>query len=164
MRPAWSDLTLTEIYSRRMTERVSVAIVGAGQAGLATSFFLEQAGVEHVVLEAGRVAETWRSRRWDSFCLVTPNWSVKLPGAPYAGPDPDGYMNLAELIDHFQRWSDSFHAPVTEGSEVSALDTDGDDFVLRLPTGELRARAVVVASGGYQRAHIPANSNQDRKS
>jgi putative flavoprotein involved in K+ transport len=143
-----------------MTERVEVAIIGAGQAGLATSWYLKQANVDHVILEAGRVAETWRSRRWDSFCLVTPNWSVKLPGAPYAGPDPDGYMNLAELIDHLQRWSDSFQAPVTEGSEVSALETDGDDFVLTLPTGKLRARAVVVASGGYQRAHIPANSNQ----
>jgi putative flavoprotein involved in K+ transport len=143
-----------------MTEKVDVAIVGAGQAGLATSWYLKQANVEHVILEAGRVAETWRSRRWDSFCLVTPNWTVKLPGAPYAGPDPDGYMNLAELIEHFQNWSDSFRAPLTEGSEVSALDTDGDDFVLTLPTGKLRARTVVVASGGYQRAHIPANSNQ----
>jgi putative flavoprotein involved in K+ transport len=60
---------------------VEVAIIGAGQAGLATSWYLTQAGVEHVVLEAGRVAETWRARRWDSFCLVTPNWGVDLPGA-----------------------------------------------------------------------------------
>ena len=67
---------------------MDVAIVGGGQSGLATSWFLKQAGVDHVVLEAGRIAETWRSRRWDSFCLVTPNWSVKLPGGHYPGPAP----------------------------------------------------------------------------
>jgi len=143
-----------------MSESVDVAIVGAGQAGLATSWYLTQANVDHVVLEAGRVAETWRSRRWDSFCLVTPNWSVKLPGGEYSGPEPDGFMDRAALVDHFQRWSDSFHAPVRDGCHVSALDPEGDGFVLSLPGGKLRARTVVVASGGYQRAHLPANSDQ----
>src|SRR5689334_7925714 len=101
-----------------MTERVDVAIIGGGSAGLATSWYLTQAGVDHVVLEAGRVAETWRTRRWDSFCLVTPNWSVNLPGAKYDGPDPDGFMPLAQLIDYLQAWSDSFHAPVREQTGV----------------------------------------------
>src|SRR5213595_2378724 len=111
-----------------MVESVEVAIVGAGQAGLATSWYLKQAGVEHVVLEAGRIAETWRTRRWDSFCLVTPNWSVTLPGAPYSGPDADGFMGRDELIEHFQRWADSFAAPVKEGCTVSALGTRDDGF------------------------------------
>src|SRR5205809_5610981 len=105
-----------------MTESVEVAVVGAGQAGTATSWYLKQAGVEHVVLESGRVAETWRSRRWDSFCLVTPNWSVRLPGAAYSGPDPDGFMGRSELVEHFQRWADSFAAPVTERCPVSMLE------------------------------------------
>ena len=143
-----------------MTESVEVAIVGAGQAGLATSWYLEQAGVEHLVLEAGRVAETWRSRRWDSFCLVTPNWTVQLPGAPYRGPDPDGFMGRDELVDHFLEWAGSFHAPVREGCRVSALDIDGRDFVLNMGAESLRARNVVVASGGYQRAYRPPNSEQ----
>jgi putative flavoprotein involved in K+ transport len=143
-----------------MTEKVNVAVIGAGQAGLATSWHLKQAGVDHVVLEAGRIAETWRTRRWDSFCLVTPNWTVKLPGGEYAGPDPDGYMNLPELIGHFEHWAESFGPPVTEGCPVSALDGEGDGFTLALADGRLRARSVVIATGGYQRAHRPANADQ----
>jgi cation diffusion facilitator CzcD-associated flavoprotein CzcO len=138
----------------------NVAIIGAGQAGLATSYHLTQLGVDHVVLEAGRVAETWRSRRWDSFCLVTPNWSVRLPGGEYAGPDPDGFMNREELVDHFQRWTDSFRAPVKQRCAVSALDGDGDGFALTIGAGKIRARSVVVATGGYQRAHLPPNAAQ----
>jgi putative flavoprotein involved in K+ transport len=141
-----------------VSETVDVAVIGAGQAGLATSYFLKQTNVEHVVLDAGRVAETWRSRRWDSFCLVTPNWTVQLPGAPYRGPDPDGFMNREELVDHFQQWSDSFAAPVQQYSRVSALRQNGDGFALELPDTQLRARNVVVATGGYQRAHQPPGS------
>ena len=143
-----------------MKGKVDAAIVGAGQAGLATSWYLTQAGVEHVILESGCVAETWRSRRWDSFCLVTPNWSVNLPGAKYAGPDPGGYMPLMELVDYFQSWADSFGAPVEERCAVSALNAGGDGFELSLPDGKLRARIVVVATGGYQRAHRPAGGEQ----
>ena len=143
-----------------MRTDVNVAIIGAGQAGLATSWYLTRANVDHVVFESGRVAETWRSRRWDSFCLVTPNWSVALPGGKYAGPDPDGFMNLQELVDHFQGWADSFHAPVRESCSVAALDADGENFLLTTSNGKVRARTVVVASGGYQRAHLPANANQ----
>ncbi|HET7419925.1 MAG TPA: NAD(P)-binding domain-containing protein [Candidatus Dormibacteraeota bacterium] len=138
----------------------NVAIIGAGQAGLATSYHLQHAGVDHVVLEAGRVAETWRSRRWDSFCLVTPNWSVRLPGGAYEGPEPDGFMDKKQLVDHFQRWAGGFGAPVKERCTVAALDADGDGFQLTTSEGRTRARTVVVASGGYQRAHRPANADQ----
>jgi len=143
-----------------VTSGVNVAVIGAGQAGLATSWHLKQAGVDHVVLEAGRVAETWRSRRWDSFCLVTPNWSVQLPGGAYEGPDPDGFMNLAELVGHFEVWAGSFHAPVVGGCQVTSLDADGDGFLLTTPERKLRARTVVVATGGYQRAHRPSSAGQ----
>ncbi len=138
-----------------MERSVDVAIIGAGQAGLATSWYLTQAKVDHVVLEAGRAAETWRTRRWDSFCLVTPNWSVQLPGAKYAGPEPDGFMPLAELVDHFQSWADSFDAPVDERSPVESLEIDNGGFGLSLPTGTLKARSVVVATGAYQRPYRP---------
>jgi len=141
-------------------ETANVAIVGAGQAGLATSWYLKQANVDHVVLEAGRVGETWRTRRWDSFCLVTPNWTVRLPGGKYAGPDPDGFMDREALVEHFQRWSDSFEAPIKQQCAVSALDADGDHFVLSTADGKVRARNVVVASGGYQRPYLPPNAGQ----
>src|SRR5260370_14006345 len=143
-----------------MSESVNVAIIGAGQAGLATSWHLKQLGVDHVILEAGRVAETWRSRRWDSFCLVHPNWSVQLPGGEYRGPDPNGFMDKGELVAHFQGWANSFRAPVREGCAVTALDADGEGFGLSTSGGRITARSVVVATGGYQRPFPPANASQ----
>ena len=138
---------------------MDVAIIGAGQAGLATSWHLRQAGVDHLVLEGGRVGETWRTRRWDSFCLVTPNWGVQLPGATYIGPDPDGFMLLAELIEHLDDWAVSFRAPVHEHTPVLRLDTDpGGGFVITMPDEKLRARNVVVATGAYQRPLRPAGA------
>lgn len=138
-----------------MTRDVEVAIIGGGQAGLATSWYLAQEGVDHVVLEAGRVAETWRSRRWDSFCLVTPNWSVRLPGAVYSGPDPDGFMPLADIVDHIETWAASFEAPVEEGAQVASLEEADRGFLLRLGARTIKARKVVVATGAYQCAHRP---------
>jgi putative flavoprotein involved in K+ transport len=142
-----------------MRANVDVAIIGGGHAGLATSWHLKDAGVDHVVLEAGRVAETWRTRRWDSFCLVTPNWSVQLPGAKYAGPDPDGYMSLAELIDYFEAWADSFDAPVESGCQVASLEVDNGGFLISMASGKVKARTVVVATGAFQRAHRPGGAD-----
>lgn len=139
-----------------MTESVEVAIVGAGQAGLALSHELSGAGVEHVVLERGRVGESWR-RRWDSFCLVIPNWTVQLPGASYDGDDPDGFLARDEIVALLARYAGGFRAPVREGVHVSALEADPDDgFLLRTSGGDLRARQVVAASGGYQKPFRPA--------
>jgi hypothetical protein len=84
-----------------MEERFGVVIVGGGQAGLAVSHELTALGVDHVILERGRVAQTWRDR-WDSFCLVTPNWSVQLPGGAYAGDDPDGFMGREDIVRHLE--------------------------------------------------------------
>jgi putative flavoprotein involved in K+ transport len=136
-------------------ERVDVVVVGAGQAGLATSHELTEAGVEHVVLERGRVGQTWRGR-WDSFCLVTPNWSVQLPGGRYEGPDPDGFMPRDEIVASLERYAGSFGAPVREATEVRSMEAEADGgFVLRTTDGDLRARDVVLATGAYQRPHRP---------
>jgi putative flavoprotein involved in K+ transport len=139
-----------------MTEIIDVVVVGAGQAGLSLSYELRHAGVDHVVLERGGVGQTWRSR-WDSFCLVIPNWTVQLPGGRYEGADPDGFMARDDIVDHLVSYAHRFRAPVREGIDVAALGpSDDGDFLLRTSAGEIRARQVVLASGGYQRPHRPA--------
>ena len=138
-----------------MDESIDVAIVGGGQAGLATSHELTEAGIEHVVLEQGRLGQTWRTR-WDSFCLVTPNWSVRLPGHPYDGDDPDSYMPRDEIVSYLERYAAGFGAPVREGIKVTSLaEAPAGGFVLQTSDGEIRAKSVVVATGAYQRAHRP---------
>jgi putative flavoprotein involved in K+ transport len=135
-------------------ESVRVVVVGAGQAGLATSHELSERGVEHLVLERGRVGQTWR-RRWRSFCLVTPNWSVQLPGGAYEGPEPDAFMTREELVAFFEGYAKGIGAPVREGVEVVAIDRTDDGFEVRTSDGELRAERVVLATGAYQRPYRP---------
>jgi putative flavoprotein involved in K+ transport len=138
-----------------MVDEDGVVIVGAGQAGLAVSCRLHEAGVPHVVLEKARVGETWR-RRWDSFCLVTPNWTVQLPSYPYDGDDPDGFMLRDEVVGYLERYAAACEAPVREGVEVRSLRRDDGGFALETSGGRLRARTVVLATGAYQRPHRPA--------
>lgn len=136
-----------------MGER-SVVVIGGGQAGLATSYELTSRGVEHVVLERGHVGQTWRDR-WDSFCLVTPNWSVQLPGAVYDGDEPDGYMPRDELVAYLEAWATRFGAPVLEGVEVTSIAKPDGSFVVETSADEIRADDVVLATGAYQRAYLP---------
>jgi putative flavoprotein involved in K+ transport len=137
---------------------VPVVIVGAGQAGLAVSHELALLGVEHTVLERGKVANTWRGR-WDSFCLVTPNWTVQLPGGRYDGADPDGYMPRDEIVAHLERYARSFSAPVREGVEVRSLEPVPDGFILATSEGEIRTRTVVLTTGAYQKPHRPRGAD-----
>ena len=129
-------------------ERVDVAVVGGGQAGLATSHELSARGVEHVVLERGRVGQTWRTR-WDSFCLVTPNWGIRLPGHPYGGPDPDGYLPRDEIVAYLESYASAARVPLREGTAVTAVRRDEDGFVLDTSIVTVRARRLVVPSGAY---------------
>jgi putative flavoprotein involved in K+ transport len=139
-----------------MTERLGVVVVGAGQAGLAVSCELARAGVPHAVLEKGRVGETWRGR-WDSFCLVTPNWSVQLPDHPYDGDDPDGFMPRDEIVAYLERYASAVQAPVREGVDVTALRPGGGGgLTLDTSHGVLEAETVVLTTGAYQRPHRPA--------
>ncbi len=132
-----------------------VVIIGAGQAGLALSHELTDAGVEHVVLERRRVGETWRGR-WDSFCLVTPNWTMDLPGFPYDGDDPQGFVPRDEIVAYLERYAASFKAPVQTGVEVHGVDAaPGGGFRLQASSGELLASQVVLATGAYQKPHRP---------
>ena len=128
-------------------------VIGAGQAGLGTSYYLKRLGVEHTVLERGRIAESWRSQRWDSFAVNSPNSFNGLPGAPYEGPMPDGFYSRGELVDAYDRYAERYQLPVRTGAKVTSVtrQTDRDCFVLRArtPRGEvtLYTRSVVVAAG-----------------
>jgi putative flavoprotein involved in K+ transport len=138
-----------------MALTTEVAIVGAGQAGLATSFFLSQAGLDHVVLEAGDVGESWRER-WDTFRLVTPNWTVRLPGFEYGGGDPEGFMTGRETREHLMEYARRQRAPVRPGQRVTGLALSGRGYRLSTSTGmTVSCRQVVVATGPFQCARIP---------
>lgn len=140
-----------------MTSRVDAVVVGAGHAGLSTSFYLTQQGREHVVLEQGRIGETWRSQRWDSFTLVTPNWMLRLPGFPYRGHDPDGFLARDEVVAHLEAYAASFGAPVRSGVRVLAVEPRPGvaGYVVTTDQGTLATPVVVVATGFYDRPRVP---------
>lgn len=142
------------------TERTETLIVGAGQAGLATSYYLTQQGREHIVLErAASAGSAWRDGRWDSFTLVTPNWSFKLPGAEYDGPDREGYMPRDRIVLYLQEYAERFGLPVrynTEVLSVQQLDGPGSGYMVETSRGAYRADNVVIATGFEQLPKIPS--------
>jgi putative flavoprotein involved in K+ transport len=141
-----------------VTERIETVVVGGGQAGLAASRELTQAGVDHVVLEKGRIGQTWRGR-WDSFCLVTPNWSLQLPGHHYDGDDPHGFMPRDEIVAYLERYGAACGAPVREGVEVTSLRRlPSGALALESSAGDIEARTVVLSTGAYQRPRRPAGA------
>ena len=134
----------------------AVAVVGGGQAGLSVSWYLKQAGVDHVVFEKERAGYAWQAERWDTFCLVTPNWQCQLPGYPYPGSDPHGFMVRDEIIDYFHGFVSSFDPPLREGVAVKSLQRNPrSGFNLETTEGIHLADQVVIASGGYQIPIVP---------
>ena len=133
-----------------------VIVIGAGQAGLSMSWHLKDRGVEHVVLEAKRFGSEWRESRWDSFCLVTPNWQCQLPGFPYDGDDPHGFMVKDEIVGYLERYVASFDPPLREGVAVSRVRRAGEVLEVTTDDGEvLTAGHVVIATGCYQNPIMP---------
>ena len=130
-------------------------IIGAGHAGLAVSRCLADRGVRHVVLDRGRVGERWRTARWDSFRLLTPNWLSRLPGWAYAGPEPDGYMTAGEFVDHLSGYARSFDAPVRPHTRVTRVARAGAGFTVHTDRGVWAARHVVIATGYHGHAKVP---------
>ncbi|MFD0852346.1 NAD(P)-binding domain-containing protein, partial [Actinomadura adrarensis] len=117
-----------------------VVVIGGGQAGLSISHHLRERGIEHVVIEAGRAGREWRERRWDSFCLVTPNWQCRLPGFHYSGPDPDGFMGRDEIVRYIEEYVALTRPPLVEGVRVTRLRRAGDGtFLLSTTSGDLTA-------------------------
>ncbi|HEX8322711.1 MAG TPA: MSMEG_0569 family flavin-dependent oxidoreductase [Tepidisphaeraceae bacterium] len=136
-------------------EHFPVIVIGGGQSGLSVSYCLKQAGIRHVVLERSSVAHAWQTQRWDTFCLVTPNWQCKLPGFDYRGADPNGFMVKDEIVRYVRDYAASFDAPVREGVGVTKLTRNEDGYVLETTAGPLMADQVVVAVGGYHRPIFP---------
>jgi putative flavoprotein involved in K+ transport len=141
-----------------VSDRQQVVVIGGGQAGLAVSRELTEAGMSHVVLERGSVGQTWRDR-WESFCLVTPNWSMRLPGQPYDGEDPDAFDPRDDIVAFLERYASKCGTPIHEGVDVRLLDRLPDGgFRLQTSVDEIEADTVVLATGAYQRPHRPAGS------
>ena len=137
-------------------ESHNIVIIGAGSAGLATSYFLTERNIAHVVLERGLVGNTWDVERWDGFHLVNPNWAVRLPGFHYSGTEPDGYLSKIETVDYLQNYAKHFGAPVRTGVDIANLERVGHRYLLTSSSGERhRARCVVVATGAFGVPKIP---------
>jgi putative flavoprotein involved in K+ transport len=149
-------MTHSAMASAQSIAHHSVAVIGGGQAGLSISWYLARSGIDHVVFEKHRGGHAWHAERWDTFCLVTPNWQCRLPGFPYQGSDPHGFMSRKEIIEYIDAFVASFNPPLREGVTVKSLKATAQHaYALETTDGLCMADQVVVASGGYQIPVIP---------
>jgi putative flavoprotein involved in K+ transport len=142
--------------AERAIEHFTTVVIGAGHAGLATSRCLSERSVDHVVLERGEVANSWRRERWDSLRLLTPNWQSRLPGYRYEGADPDGFMTMPEVIEFVTRFADVAGAPVRTHTAVTSVTQTDEGYHVATNRGDLRCRSLVVASGACNLPNVPA--------
>ena len=138
-----------------MSQHVTVAVIGGSQAGLSMSYYLSANNINHIVIEKNSVAHSWRTQRWDSFCLVTPNWQCKLPGYDYPGNDPNGFMIRDDIVAYVENYAQRINAPLKEGTGVTLLTRADNGFHLETTDGAYTADAVVLAVGGYHQPNIP---------
>ncbi len=144
-----------------MSKHIDTIVVGGGQAGLSVSWYLKRAGRKHLVLDRGRVGDTWR-RRWDTFCLVTPNWCCRLPGFPYDGDEPEGFMLRDEIVAYVERFAKSFDPPLQGGVEVRRVGPSSNPgrFSLETSDGSFDADNVIIAVGTHQHPNFPTWSGK----
>jgi putative flavoprotein involved in K+ transport len=133
----------------------TTVVIGAGHAGLSASHFLSDRSIDHVVLERGEVANSWRTERWDSLRLLTPNWQSRLPGLRYEGPDPDGYMTVGEVTEFISRFAKTARAPVRTGVNVTSVRRSPDGYTVTTSDGPIECRTVVIATGACNRPVVP---------
>jgi putative flavoprotein involved in K+ transport len=136
--------------------RTDAVVIGAGHSGLAMSHCLDERSIDHVVLERGEVANSWRHERWDSLRLLTPNWLSSLPGLAYDGDDAEGYMTMPEVIDFIDRYARIVAAPLATRTNVTSLTARDGGYTVTTEHGELQCRSVVVASGACNLPSVPA--------
>jgi putative flavoprotein involved in K+ transport len=135
--------------------RITTVVIGAGHAGLAMSRCLAERAIEHVVLERGEVANAWRTGRWDSLRLLTPNWQRRLPGFGDEGGDPDGFATVPETVAFIDRYARAISAPVRTGTRVTSVRRDDAGYLVRTDRGDWHARAVVIATGACSIPRLP---------
>ncbi len=139
-----------------MNNYYPVIIVGGGQAGLSMSYCLKQRSIDHIIFEKNSIGHEWRSRRWDTFCLVTPNWQCQLPGYPYSGKDPDGFMRKDEIVEYLEGYAAMFAPPIKEGVTVTKVcQIEAGGFAVSTSIGEYTSDRVVIAVSGYHHPKIP---------
>jgi len=131
-------------------------VVGAGHAGLAASYFLTRRSIDHVLLERGEVANSWRHERWDSLKLFTPNWQAQLPGYGYAGNDPDGFMAVNDVIEFIEGYANRCNAPVKTSTTVTSVAPAGSGYRVDTDRGAWRCRSIIIASGACNIPVVPA--------
>ena len=136
--------------------KTDCVIIGAGHCGLAMSYHLTELSIDHVVLERGEIANSWKRERWDSLRLLTPNWQTRLPGYSYAGDNPDGFMKVSELTDFIEEYAKLISAPVKEDTEVQAIEKEGNGYRVVTSRGTWECRSLVIASGACNQANVPA--------
>lgn len=134
----------------------SVLIVGGGQAGLSMSACLQEQDIDHLIFEKNTMMHSWKTQRWDSFTLVTPNWQCELPNHPYDGNDPKGFMKREEIIGYLDRFAAKVQPPILEGVSVEKISRlENGQFHVVTTKGEFTGDQVVIASGGYLKPIIP---------
>ncbi len=133
----------------------TTVVIGAGHAGLAMSRCLTERGIDHVVLERGEVANSWRTERWDSLRLLTPNWQSRLPGFSYQGDDPDGFRTMPEVIEFIERYARAISAPVQTSTKVSAVRRTDAGYLVRTDRGDWHGRTLVLATGACNIPSVP---------
>ncbi len=135
--------------------RTTAVVIGAGQSGLAMSWCLAERSIDHVVVERGEVASTWRTERWDSLTLLTPNWQSRLPGFGYEGDDPDGFRTMPETIAFLERYAKRVSPPLQTHCPVTAVRRTADGYEVVAAEGTWHCKAVVLATGAFNIAQVP---------
>jgi len=135
--------------------RTTTVVIGAGHSGLAVSHFLSRRSIDHVVIERGEVANTWRTQRWDTLRLLTPNWLSDLPGFAYDGDDPHGFMTMPEVIGFIDLYATAIDAPVRTGTTVTDVSSVEDGYRVTTDDGVWQAPTVMLAGGGFNLPHVP---------
>jgi len=136
--------------------RTTTVIIGAGHAGLAMSRCLAERAIDHVVLERGEVANSWKTERWDSLRLLTPNWESRLPGYAYEGDDPDGFRTMPETIAFIERYAEVISAPVRTNTEVISVRARDGGYTVATDNGDWHCRSVILANGACNIPNVPA--------